>query len=465
MTEKKRKRSILFVSTLGAFLVPYMSSSVVVALPGIREDFGISSFFMSFIASAFLMAASLFVIPFGRLGDIFGRKKVYIRGVAVYTLASFFCAIAWNPTILIVFRCIQGIGAAAIFSNSVAILTSVFPLGERGKALGVHVASTYFGLSIGPLLGGLCTEYFGWRSIFYIVLPVGCLVLWMAHTKIKEEWGIPGEKNFDITGAILSALGIGCLMLGMTVIKAIVWGKYLFVLGIFVLIVFARVENKKSTPLLDVSIFKNNPVFRYSILATTIHYAASYAVGYLLSLHLQYVKGLSADKAGFILVFQPIMQMIFSPIAGKISDKVSPHMLSSWGMGLTCLGILNLTLIHEDTPLPWVIFCLMILGLGFAFFGSPNTNAVMSSVSKQQLGMAAGVLSTSRVLGQAASLVMATFIFSLFAGNHEFSRTYHAHMIESLRVQFLLFSGICIMGILFTWKSYANHKKSMLQSE
>ena len=305
----------------------------------------------------------------------------------VFTFASFAMVFSVSPSMIILLRVVQGIGAALIFGTSVAILTSVTPPGERGKALGIYTTAVYLGLSMGPFLGGFLTTSFGWRSIFLVNVPVGILILAIVRTKLEGEWADARGESFDISGALLYGLALVCVMFGFSLLPD-VSGMVLVAAGTLVLATFLWWEHRTPSPLINLSLFLKNRVFAFSNLAALINYSATFSVTFFLSFYLQYIRGFSPAVAGTILVTQPVVQAVFSSYAGRLSDRIEPGRIASAGMTMTAVGLFLLSLLSADTPLTYLIGTLILLGLGFAFFSSPNTNAIMNSVAKPYYGVA-----------------------------------------------------------------------------
>jgi len=328
------KKVALLVTTLGSFLTPFMSSSINIALPSIGKAFSMNAVLLSWMATSFLLAAAMFLVPFGKIADIRGRKKIFTYGVLIYTLASFLSAISRSAFWLLCFRVLQGIGGAMIFGTGVAILTSVFPPGERGTVLGINVAAVYLGLSLGPFLGGVLTQHFGWRSVFLVNVPLGLIIMALVFWALKGEWAEARGEKFDWVGSIVYSLSLVALMYGFSQLPAIL-GALLILAGALGILSFVWWETRAESPVLNIDLFRNNTVFAFSNLAALINYSATFAVSFLLSLYLQYIKGLSPQNAGLILVSQPIMQAIFSPPAGRLSDRIESRIVASMGMGLT----------------------------------------------------------------------------------------------------------------------------------
>ncbi len=444
--ENVLKRVVLVVSSLSAFLTPFVVSSVNIALPTIGKEFSLNTLLLSWVVTSYLIAATIFLVPFGRIADIYGRRKFFAFGILIFSLASLMGALSYSAFMLILSRVLQGIGSAMVFGTGMAILTSVFPLRERGKAIGINVASTYLGLSLGPFIGGLLTHYFGWRSIFLVIAPLGLIALTLVLWKVKGEWAEAEGEKFDLPGSLIYGAAVFIIMYGFSRLPAAL-GLWLVFAGILGFTIFVRWEMCILNPVLDIRLFKNNVTFTFSNLAALINYSATYAVGFILSLYLQYIKGLNADHAGIIMVAQPVMQFLFSPLAGWLSDRVEPRLVASVGMTLTAIGLLMLVTLNPATGLGFVVTCLLLLGLGFAFFSSPNTNAVMSSVEKKFYGVASGTLSTMRLVGQMLSMGILMMILVLFVGRVQIVPRYFPAFLRSVKAAFSVFAFLCLLGI------------------
>ena len=401
---------------------------------------------LGWVATAYLLAAAMFLVPLGRIADIYGRKRIFTYGMITYTAASLLSAISTSAAMLISFRVLQGIGGAMIFSTGVAILTSVFPPEERGRVLGINVAAVYAGLSLGPFVGGLLTQYLGWRSIFWANVPLGLLIIALIFWKLKGEWAEAKGEKFDIAGSIIYSLMLIAIMYGFTMLPELP-GAGLILAGGLGIVAFVKWETKVKSPVLDVRLFRNNTVFALSNLAAFINYSATFAVSFLLSLYLQYIKGLTPQIAGLVLVAAPVVQAIFSPFAGRLSDKIEPRIVASLGMGLTVIGLIFFIFLGNTTSLWFIIAGLIILGFGFALFSSPNTNAVMSSVEKRSYGVASATLATMRQIGMMFSMGVVMLIFAIYLGRVQITPEYYAPFLSSLNTAFIIFTVLCFGGI------------------
>jgi len=313
--------------------------------------------------------------------------------------------------------------------------------------LGINIAATYSGLSIGPFLGGLLTQHFGWRSIFISSVPFCLVILYLAFWKMKEEWIETKGEKFDLTGSVIYSLALSAIMYGSTLLPNKT-GIGLVLLGVLGFMLFIRHESRVDNPVLELDLFRKNRLFALSNLAALIHYSGTFAVTFLLSLYLQYIKGFTPRSAGFILVCQPIVQAVFSPFAGRLSDRIQPRIVASTGMFLTAVGIFLLVFLNETTPLPYITASLIVLGFGYALFSSPNANSVMGCVEKKFLGVASAILSTMRQCGQMLNMAMVTVVFSMIIGRVQITPQYHTLFLKSAKLIFTISVVLCLAGVL-----------------
>ncbi len=440
------KRNALLAAVLSSFLGPFIASSITVALPAIGSDLSMDAISLGWIATAYLLAAAAFLVPVGRASDIYGRKRTFIWGMVLSIISSALAAFATSGAWLIVWRVVQGIGSSMIFGTGITIVTSVYPVNERGRALGITLTSVYIGLSAGPFIGGVLTSAFGWRSLFVVNVVIGLTVVIVTLWKIREEWAEAKGERFDITGSVLYAGAFTAAMYGLTLLPS-ANGFFYLAAGVAGFVLFCLWELRCAHPVLEIRLFLNNRAFLYSNLATLINYSATFAVTFLISLYLQYAKGLSPRAAGLILICQPSMQAVLSSYAGRLSDRVEPRIVSSCGMALLTIALIIFGFIGRDMPLSLIIFNLLFLGCGFALFVSPNTNAVMSSVDKKFYGVASGTLATMRVVGQTFSMGIVMFIFTVFIGKVQIAPQYYEQFLRSIRVVFFIFAFLSFLGI------------------
>jgi EmrB/QacA subfamily drug resistance transporter len=446
VSEKTIKRSVMIVTAFAAFLTPFLGSAVNLALPAIGKDLDVSAIGLGWVISSFILSSAMFLLPFGRLADIIGRKKVFSGGILLFTITTFFIIFSRSLSSLIILRIIQGISGAMIFGTSLAIITSVFPVGERGRAMGINITAVYLGLSTGPVIGGLLTQYFGWRSIFAFLVPFGIASLILIKTRIKSEWAESKGEKFDWAGSTIYGIALFTFMFGFSKLPSTT-GWICLIIGALLAVVFILFEKRGSNPVFDIGLMLQNRIFAFSGLAALINYSATSATGFFISLYLQYLKGFDARTSGLIMISQPVAMTLLSPIAGRLSDKYNPGVIASIGMGLTAAGLLCLCFITAETPVFVIVALLLLMGIGFGLFSSPNSNAIMSSVEKRHLGVASGVVGTMRMIGQMLSMGIAMMLIALFIGKQTINPSTYPGLISGIRMGFVIFSILSVMGI------------------
>ncbi|MBP2632789.1 MAG: major facilitator superfamily 1 [Firmicutes bacterium] len=438
---------LVFLAVLTtSFIGPFMGSAINLAIPAMGETFGANANVLSWVVTAYLLGSVMMMLPIGRLADIIGRKKVYTIGVILLIVFTLCAGFSESVEQLILFRLIQGMATAMIFSTGMAMIISVHKSSERGSVIGYSAAATYIGLSLGPMLGGMMTYYIGWRSIFFITATVLAGSL-LAILKVTEEWyGAQGEA-FDLRGGICYMIASPAILYGCSTIVTVDYARYLFVGGLLLLAVFVKRQLNCPSPIFDIKLFHGNTVFAMSNIAAMINYSATFAIGFILSLYLQLIRGLDAPIAGVILLIQPIIMALFSPKAGALSDKIEPRIVASIGMGLTTAGLIFFAFLKKDTPIELIAINFILIGLGFALFSSPNNNAIMGAVTPKYYGVAASALSVMRLVGQAISMAIVTFILSVYAID-TMSPEYLTNLLYGFNRIFLIFALLCAIGTM-----------------
>jgi MFS family permease len=403
-----------------------------------------------------MLASTSLSVPFGRIADLTGRRRILIAGIFFFSLFSGACSLAWSVESLTALRIAQGASGAMIFSTNIAILVDAFPPEKRGKILGYSVAATYAGLSAGPVIGGLLNHYLGWHFIFIVTSVSGFAVFLVAlfnlpsRAKPTSEAEQSARERYDLPGIFLYISMVLCLLYGFSALTELFIAKFLipagFVLGIF----FVRRELKAASPVVEVRLFASNLSFSLSNLATLLNYGATFAIGYFMSIHLQVAMGLSSQDAGLVLISQPLIMALLSPYAGRLSDRVSPFKLASFGMGLCAAGLLLFSFISNARSLPPVIAGLVIVGVGFGFFSSPNTNAIMSCVPRSDYGVTSSIIATMRGMGHTASMAVVTLVVAAYMGNASFTQAPPALLAATIRTGFIVFTVICVIGVFFS---------------
>lgn len=439
---------ILALVTVATFLNPFTGSAVNLALPTIGQEFVVDAATLAWISSAYLLSSVLFLLPAGRLGDSRGRISVFKIGTVVYAAASLLTMFTPSIASLLALRFVQGIGGAMIYANSVAIITQLYPPGERGYAIGMNVTAVYAGLSLGPFLGGVLTHFFGWRSIFLVsvLLAVPVLGYFRKFPAFLDE---KREEQLDMPGVALSSLVLFFFFIGLTS-AASPTGILLLAVAVLLGIVFYSVEKKQDSPLFPVTLLEKNRVFAFSNLAALINYSATFAVAFLLSLYLQYVRGYDPAAAGSLLLIQPIVQVCISPLAGRLSDRVSAVHVASAGLAVSAVSLFGFSLLSPETPVAVIVSLLIVLGAGLALFSSPNTNAIMSSVESRHYGSASAMVATMRALGMLVSMGMVMVVFTVSMGTTAITPPVYHLFLESMEIVFGIFFVLTLLGIVFS---------------
>ena len=423
MNEQTRSymRIILLITCMGSMMAPLDSTIVSVSLPVMTGDLMMSSESAIWIPTAYLVSLAALLLTIGRLSDIRGRKNIFIAGFGVFVLGSLLCSLAQDGTQLIGFRVLQGVGAACIAATATAIVTDTFPPKERGKALGINAMAVYIGLSLGPALGGLLTGVAGWRSIFWINIPIGVAVMLLAWRYVKDTGEIRRQERLDLPGVLLFSVGLTSLLITLTLGEQYGWGSIgiigLILLAVVTLFVFVIVEHRKGqAAMLDTSLVTGNRLFAAANFSALLNYAAYFSIAFMLSYYMQEILGLSILYTGFVLLIMPVAMAVLSPIAGWASDRIGSRFLASTGMAIIALGLLFMSTLTTSSAVPYIGAGLLVIGIGMGLFSSPNTSAVMGCVERRRLGVASGTLSTMRFVGQAVSLAIMGAIIASVAG-------------------------------------------------
>lgn len=437
---------ILVTAMFASFMNPFMLAAVNIALPDIQEQFQCSATMLSWVTNSFLLSNAIVLLPVSKAADLWGRVRFFKIGLYIFTICTLLTALSPSITVLLVMRILQGAGAAMMSVTAIAIITEAYPAKKRGVILGINIGAVYAGLSLGPFIGGLLTQIGGWPAIFFAVVPLGLASIVMAHLSLKQVHIHKVKSFFDINGSIIYALAIFAIIYGGGKIKN-TYGIIILASGIALMALFYFFEKSRINPIFNVSLMKSNKRFAFSNYAALIHYSSTFGVGFLLSLYLQYSKGLSPRDAGLVMVVQPVIMAITAPLTGRLSDKVDPGKIASIGLLLTLISLSLLVFLTTDSSLNFIITALAVLGFGFGLFTSPNTNAIMSAVEKKDYGIASGINATMRVFGQTLSMMMATLFISFFLGKLALSPETIEPFMHSMKLYFIFFAALCIPGI------------------
>ena len=455
----KLEKIVLIVATLTSFFTVFLSSAVMVAVPSLASEFGMSNIIQNWVTMLFFLAVAIFTIPAGQLSGKFGLKKSMVFGSAVYILSSIVAVFSINSEMFLICRLIQGIGVSFLNVASMAMVVSAFSPQERGKAVGINVTGVYLATSTSPVIGGFLNFQFGWRSIFLTSVPFLILILVLLISQIKEEWITMGEVPIDWKGCIVYSLGILLFIYGFTRLDESI-GIILTVVGIIVLGLFVALELREKYPVFDVKFFKN-PKFSSANFAALTAYLATFAVTTIVNYHLQYIRGYDSQMAGLILLVAPLIQVIMAPISGRLSDKVNPQKLAAIGMFFGAISLAMLSMLGDSTPLWFLIVAMISHGLGFGIFSSPNTNAIMGSVPPKDTPVASASVATMRVIGQTMSMGMLTLVFAFVMGNVPMVEKYFPLLITSSQITCLICMVLCVTSVFASLVGIKSKKEIM----
>ena len=446
------EKIVLLIVTATSFVTPFMGSALNIAIPAIGAEFSSSATVLSWVATSYILATATCLLPAGRFADINGRSRVYKTGIFIFSASTLLCGAVDSIGGLIFMRILQGIGGSFIFSTGIALLAAVYPPESRGKALGFATASTYVGLSAGPVVGGLISFHLGWRFIFWLSAILGFLVFAMAYRFLRKEPSAAAGERFDTVGCVLYMCGLVISLYGFAFLVDGLLPRLMLGIGLLLLAGFVRYELRRDHPLLEIRLFTENLTFAFSNLAAMINYSATFAIGFLASLHLQVVMGLDSRAAGWVMLSQPMLMALFSPFAGRLSDRVEPRIVASGGMALTTLGLMMFIFVDQQTTLPVIMGELALIGLGFAFFSSPNNNAIMGAVGKDKYGVAASSLATMRMSGQALSMSTVALIMAMHGGKEALASQSVDKILASTQSALVVFTLLSTAGIYFSLK-------------
>ena len=442
------RRFILALITVATFLNPFTGTAINLALPAIGAEFSADAATLAWVSSTYLLASVIFLLPAGRLGDSRGRVTVFTAGIIIYAAGALLTIFTPAMSLLLAFRFIQGMGGAMIYANIVALITLLYPPGERGYAIGLNTTAVYAGLSLGPFLGGALTQFLGWRSIFIVTALLAAPALFYAGrfpTFLNERQ----REHFDAAGLVLSSALILCLFLGLASATTPVGMALLFaalVLGV----AFYLVERRHKSPLLPVSLLSSNRVFAASNAAALINYSATYAVGFLLSLYLQYIRGYEPIAAGTLLLVQPIIQVLVAPLSGRLADRVPPGEIASVGMGLSAMSLFGLSMLGETMPISVILALLALLGVGVGLFSSPNTTAIMGCVESRYYGSASAMTAMMRSLGMMLSMGAVLVVFAVIMGATAVTPAIFPEFLQSVHLIFFAFGIFSAFGVILS---------------
>ena len=458
MEKIREKKNTILVCVITSFITTFMGSALNLSIPSLEEEFKVGAQTVGWVVTIYMLTCSALAVPFGRLADRVERRSVLRTGILIFSISSLTAVLSKKMWMLLAFRLMQGIGASMIFSTNIAILVGAFDEEHRGRVLGYSTCATYAGLSAGPVLGGWLNQNFGWRAIFIATAIVSAAAFYGAFFKLpkgEKKSGIlslSSKAHLDYAGNILFVVSIVLTMYGLSSLNSLAGAPLILCLGILFFIFFIRTEMKTENPVIDVNLFRKNLPFTLSNLAAMVNYGSNFALSYLMSIYLQVVKGMSSQWAGVILITNTVIMTVLSPFVGRISDRHSPFKMSAAGMALCAAALGLLSFLSEDASLAWIIMILALSGVGFSFFSTPNTNAVMSCVEREDYGVSASILSTMRSIGHTAGMSVVSAVVGIYIGSGSLKGAGTEVLMKTFHISFFIFTLLCILGIFMAGK-------------
>ena len=437
--------SVVLVSFLTAFFAVFLAAGIVIGVPAIGSEFGMNNVVQNWIITIALLVVAVFTLPAGQISGKFGVKKCLVAGVVVFLLASIGACLSFSTESFLFFRVIQGIGGA--FSNvaSMAMVVQAIEPQKRGQALGFTVTGVYLAGSLSPVICGFLVFNFGWRSMFYFVIPFFVLCIILMIWKIPGDWKTYENDKIDSMGYLIYGLGILLFIYGFTSLMNAT-GMLCAAAGFILLLVFGYYETRTDSPAFNMSLFRNMK-FTSSNIAALCSYLAVAAITTILNYHFQYVRGWNAQMSGLILIITPIIMAFMAPNSGKLSDRIHPQKLAAIGMSIATVTLLILIFLDANTPIYLIVIAMVLQGIGMGLFTSPNTNAIMSSVPPNETPNASAAQSAMRTIGQTMSLGLLTLVFAWIMGGLELSSKYAGMIVQSSQIVCIICTIICIVAV------------------
>lgn len=408
---------LLFIVVAMTFMATLDSSIVNVVLPVMARDLEVSTSSIEWVVASYSIIICGTILFFGKMGDIFGKEKIFQLGCVIFIIGSLLCGISQSFQILIICRFIQGLGGSAYMANNHGIITAIFELKERGKALGILTTAVAMGTMIGPPTGGIIASIFEWNYIFLINIPIGIVILILSIKFFPKRKRVCKPFNLDILGAVLQCSGI-VLFFGAFIMAQKIGFRNIgiivaFISAIIILITFAKLERKQKDPLLKLEIFKNK-LFTINLICAFISFTCIAASTILLPFYFQYTLKFSASTTGFLVLVSPIVLALFSPICGSLSDKIEREKMCLVGLLIMGIAFLLLSTLKTNSIAIIVMAFMGIMSLGQAIFQPANNTLVMSNCSRNQLGIAGSINSLTRNLGQIVGITLSTSVLYAF---------------------------------------------------
>ena len=453
-TRSSYKWLALLTVSIGTFMATLDASIVNISLPRLSVVFDTEPSVVLWVTVAYLLVSVGLTLALGKVGDLFGRKKVYIIGLTVFTIGLVLCWISQSVVQLILSRIVQGVGAAMTAALSNAIVTDVFPNEERGKALGILGAVVSAGLLSGPIIGGPLLDALDWSSIFYVRVPVGIIGVIMALVLLKEQKAVSTEIRFDWAGTGILFGGLACFLLFLNLgskqgftnipILALCFG------AVVLLSLFIVIERRVSQPILDLGLFRSR-IFASGVVSMGIMFLCISANTFLAPFYLVHGLGRSYAQSGLLLAVVSSTTIFVGPVSGWLSDKIGTRILCTIGMTLISLALFLLSRLGTESTTLEIIFRFVILGFGLGLFSAPNNSSIMGSVPRENLSTGSAMIATVRQVGMSSGIAIAGATFTWFTGDVPIDTLDAPLLVNAFQNSLLIAAIICSVAIITSW--------------
>lgn len=455
---KTYQKYIIIISFLISFVAIFIVTGTSLAAPSIGKEYAMNNVTQNWIITIFLIFISAFTIPAGQISSKYGSKKMFIFGCSLFLIGIILSCIPISSEIFLISRAIQGIGYAIYAVAEMSMIVLLTTEGDRGKAFGIAIVGSYLGSVVAPLAGGYLINNFGWRTIFYVAIPLVIFCILLTILKIKPEWKPNENDDLDLTGCLLYMIGIILFVFGFSDLLSLL-GQISIIISVVFLIIFGVYESKIELPVFNIRLFKNRRFSSYNLAGFFCFFAfAVYDVFF--NYYFQYVKGWDPQMTGLVLIIPPLIIGIISPFAGKLSDKTNPQKISTVGLFLILISIMSIIFLNLNTPIYLIILSMVIISIGTGLFSVPNTNAIVSSVSQENASYASATQLTLRSCGQTLSLGILTLVCSAVMGNLPLSTEYAGLILNSANIISVICTALCIIAILFSIWGITSKTKS-----
>ncbi len=444
--------AVVYVVALTQFAIPFMYSGVALTLPAMGLELAASGVSLALIETVYLGAGAAFLLPLGRIAESADKNTLFKSGLVVYALATFVIGLLPSVSSIIVVRFVQGVASAFMGATAMAILFESASPATRGRAIGLCLGSVYAGLAAGPLVAGLITSQLGWRWVYFLTaLPLFVSIFAVGATLNGWKFSIP-DVNWRASTFVVAAVFL--VILGSALMGNGMWGYVALALGVLASAGFFHFDNRSLRPMLEVARIRANREYGAALTGLFVIYAGGFGMIFLFSIYLQMLNGFSPQQAGFVLMISPVVMATIAPIAGRLADRFSAKILSALGALCVMVSLLMATAVTIGTELPYLVAVLVIQGVGFALFSSPNMSLILHSVDSDQLSMASALSAKMRSLGMVASMAIVTVFLSVYMGTDPIAQGgdfVHGMLFNYLSVLEYSFVAHAVLACLAAW--------------